>query len=206
MSNMNREEFLSELRSKLNGLPMDDIEERLAFYDEMILDSMENGMTEQAAVAELGDVEEIVAQVMSEIPLSKIVRGQADQPKKKTNTGVLILLILGFPLWFPLLIALFCVGLSLYLVLWVLALSLYVVDFSLIVGIFAAIFSIAAYAMAGNPTGMKFMMGAGIACAGIVILLFQLCNLYAKGMLKLTGGFFLWVKSLFIGKEERKHA
>ena len=203
---MNRKEFLSELRSKLNGLPMDDIEERLAFYDEMILDSMENGMTEQTAVAELGDVDRIVAQVMSEIPLSKLVRDQANKPKKKANVGAVLLIILGFPVWFPLLIALICVIFSLYVVLWVLALSLYIVDFSLAAGIFGAVVSIAAYAMAGNPAGVKFMMGAGIACLGIVILLFPICNLYAKGVLKLTGAFFLWVKSLFIGKEDRKHA
>lgn len=203
---MNREEYLAELRSKLSGLPMDDLEERLAFYDEMIIEYMENGMTEEEAVAELGSVEKNVAQVMSEIPLSRIVQGQTEKPKRSVRAGVIILTILSFPVWFPLLVALFCVIFSLYLVLWVLAISLYLVDFSLVLGVLAAVISIAAYGMAGNLAGMEFMAGAGITCAGVVILLFQICGLYAKGILKLTGGFFLWVKSLFIGKEGRKNA
>ena len=203
---MNREEFFRELRSRLAGLPVDDLEDRLAFYDEMILESMEIGMLEQEAVAQLGTMDEIVAQVMGEIPLSALVRDQVNKPKKAVSTGKIVLLVLGFPIWFPVLVALFSVVLSLYLVLWVIVLSLYLVDFSLVVCILGAVASMAAYALSGNPVGMKFMAGAGIACAGFFLLLFQLCGLFARGMLKLTKGFFLWVKSLFIGKEGKKNA
>ncbi len=33
---MNKQEFLTDLRKALSGLPQDDIEERIAFYGEMI--------------------------------------------------------------------------------------------------------------------------------------------------------------------------
>ena len=33
---MNKDQFLEELRKKLSGLPQEDIDERVAFYSEMI--------------------------------------------------------------------------------------------------------------------------------------------------------------------------
>lgn len=42
---MNKQEFLTELRAKLSGLPTYDVEERLSFYGEMIDDRTEEGVT-----------------------------------------------------------------------------------------------------------------------------------------------------------------
>ena len=39
---MNKEEFLNALRSNLKGLPSDEIEERISFYDEMIEDILKD--------------------------------------------------------------------------------------------------------------------------------------------------------------------
>ena len=44
---MNKQEFLAELRKGLSGLPQDDIEERLIFYDEMLEDRIEEGLSEE---------------------------------------------------------------------------------------------------------------------------------------------------------------
>ena len=65
---MNKDSFLNELRARLAGLPQADIEERIAFYNEMINDRMEDGLTEEEAVEEIGSVDEIVGQIMAEIP------------------------------------------------------------------------------------------------------------------------------------------
>ena len=48
---MNKQEFLSQLRKGLAGLPQNDIEERLAFYGEMIDDRIEEGLSEEEAVS-----------------------------------------------------------------------------------------------------------------------------------------------------------
>ena len=70
---MNKDQFLEELRKKLSGLPQEDIDERVAFYSEMIDDRMEEDITEEEAVASLGTVDSVVEQIMSEIPLTKLV-------------------------------------------------------------------------------------------------------------------------------------
>ena len=48
---MNKDLFMNELMARLSGLPQADIEERLAFYSEMIDDRIEDGMTEEEAAA-----------------------------------------------------------------------------------------------------------------------------------------------------------
>ena len=42
-----KQEFLLQLREKLSGLPQADIDERVAFYGEMIDDRVEEGLTEE---------------------------------------------------------------------------------------------------------------------------------------------------------------
>jgi uncharacterized membrane protein len=48
---MGKQEFLTRLGKALSGLPREDIEERLNFYSEMIEDRMEEGLSEEEAVA-----------------------------------------------------------------------------------------------------------------------------------------------------------
>ena len=71
---MSKQEFLAQLRKGLSGLPQDDIEERLAFYGEMLDDRIEEGISEEEAVSAIDSVDEIVQQVVAEIPLAKIAK------------------------------------------------------------------------------------------------------------------------------------
>ena len=74
---MNKAEFLARLRRGLAGLPREDVEERLTFYSETIDDRMEEGLTEEEAVADLGDVDEIAAQIVADTPLPRLVKERA---------------------------------------------------------------------------------------------------------------------------------
>ena len=65
---MNKREFLQKLENGLSGLPREDIEQRLSFYAEMIDDRIEDGFSEEEAVAGIGTPEEIAAQVIEETP------------------------------------------------------------------------------------------------------------------------------------------
>ncbi|MBQ2191559.1 MAG: DUF1700 domain-containing protein, partial [Clostridia bacterium] len=71
---MLKQEFLNALREGLNGLPEADIEERIAFYGEMIDDRIEEGLSEEEAVKEIGTVEEGVQQIVEETPLTRRVK------------------------------------------------------------------------------------------------------------------------------------
>ena len=137
---MNKQAFLAQLRKGL--LPEDDIDERLTFYSELIDDRMEDGIPEETAVHETGTVDELVSQIVADIPLGKLVKEKIT-PKKRPKAWEIVLLVLGSPVWLPLLIAAFAVMLSLYVVLW-----------SVIIVLWAAFVSFAACGPAGIAAGV----------------------------------------------------
>ena len=93
---MDKQGFLASLREGLRGLPPADIEERAAFYDVMIDDRMEEGLTEAQAVAELGSVESVIAQIAAETPLVKLVKEKVRRERKRSGKGLTtVLLALG---------------------------------------------------------------------------------------------------------------
>ena len=198
---MNKDSFLNELRARLAGLPQADIEERIAFYNEMINDRMEDGLTEEEAVEEIGSVDEVVGQIMTEIPFASLVRTRV-MPKRKLRTWELVLLIVGAPVWLPLAIAAAAVIFSLYIVIWSVLICLFAADLVLAAGTVCGLVSIAAYLKAHNPAGAVFAAGAAVLCAGIAILLFFGCIALTKCVIKGTGNLILQIKKSFIGKED----
>ena len=95
---MNKQEFLDGLRKGLSGLPQADIEERLTFYGEMLDDRIEEGLSEEEAVAAAGSVNEIVRQTVADIPLAKIAKERI-KPKRRLKAWETVLLALGSPIW-----------------------------------------------------------------------------------------------------------
>ena len=63
---MTRKEFLNDLYRHLYGLTQDQAEQHLTYYAEMLADRIEEGMTEDEAVASMEDVETIARRVMEE--------------------------------------------------------------------------------------------------------------------------------------------
>ena len=106
---MNKKRFLSILNKKLIMLPKQEVKERLNFYSEMIDDRIEDGLSEEEAVLEIGDIEEVANQIIVE------VTGDANYKTKSLTKWELVLLIIGAPLWVPLLISVFTIILSLFL-------------------------------------------------------------------------------------------
>lgn len=200
---MRKQEFLDELRRGLSGLPQADVEERLTFYGEMIDDRVEEGLSEEEAVNEIGKVEDVVSQIVAEIPLTKIVK-ETIKPKRAMRAWEIVLLILGFPLWFPLLIAAFAVLFSLYVVLWTLLISLWVVEVALCAVALGLLVVAIGLFILGQLIPAFGALGAALILAAASILLFFVCKAASKGVIKLTGKIALWIKSLFIRKERTK--
>lgn len=201
---MKKAEFLTELRKKLSGLSQDDIEDRLAFYDEMIDEYVENGTPEEVAIAGIGSVDSIVAQVVSEIPLTKLVKEKVT-PGKKDKTGWIVFWVLTFPIWLPLLITAFALGLTFQIILWVFVICLFAMGIAFFVSAIAGFLGVIPWILMNSISGAVFMIGAGIASAGLSLLTFVLGILLAKGVVKLMESIFLGIKSLFVGKEERQN-
>ena len=99
---MTKKEFLDALALLLRALPQKEREERLGFYAEQIDDRIEEGLSEAEAVAGLGTVEAVAAQIMDEVSLSAIAAEKAGK-KRRLNPLSLTLILLGSPVWLSLL-------------------------------------------------------------------------------------------------------
>lgn len=198
---MTKNEFLAQLRDRLGGLPQEDIEEKLGFYSEMIDDKIEDGMSEDAAVAELGSTGEIASQIIGETPLSKIVREKI-RPRGKMKTWQIVLIAVGSPVWASLLIALLAVIFSVYVSLWAIIVSLWAVFVSFIGGALMGIVSAIANFVTGDTLMGVMMIGFTLTLAGLAIILFFCCRIATRAVVFLTKKLTLFIKRCFVRKEE----
>ena len=198
---MTKKDFLNQLSQALNGLPEKEIEERLSFYSEMIDDRIEEGLSEEEAVAQMGSIEKIVFQIMREIPLSSLVKEKI-KPKRNLNFWNILLIMLGFPLWFPILLSVFAVFISVYIVIWCIIIGIWAVVVSLIASALGCAVAFVFSLIFGNPLTAVALLSVSLVLAGISIFGVLFALLCAKVLLFITKKFALWVKSLFLKKGE----
>ena len=176
---MNKQAFLAQLRKGLSGLPQKDIEEHVIFYSEMIDDRMEEGLSEEEAVSEVGPVEKIIAQLAED----------ANPPveKRRLSPGEIILLVLGAPLWLPLLIAAVAVVVSVIVSLW----SVFAAFVACVVGCTLGGILLA---VGGKVAASVALLAVGMVFAGLSIFLFCGCKAVAKATVFLTKKLARWNK------------
>lgn len=197
---MNKQEFLARLRRGLRGMPQEDIEERVIFYSEMIDDRMEEGLSEEEAVSEIGTVEEVVSQILSETPFTRLVKEKI-RPKSPVKPWVIVLLILGFPLWFPIVIAVIAIILAAYIVVWSVIISLWAIFVSVIACVLGGFLSAVYFVICGRVSTAFAMLAVSLLCAGAAIFIFFACFAVTKGIFWLTKKAAIGLKHVLVGKE-----
>ena len=197
---MNKQEFLNQLKIKLRRLPEKETEERLTFYSEMIDDRMEEGLSEEQAVAAIGNVNEIATQIIADIPFTSIVKEKM-KSNKRLKTWEIVLLAISSPIWLSLLIAAFAVVLSVYVVLWSAIVSLWAIFAALIGCAVGGILAGFIFLFSGSVAAGFATIGAAIFSGGAAILFFYGCKVTTKAIVFLTKQIALGIKKLFIGKE-----
>ena len=204
---MTKNEFLEELRQGLYGFSYTDIQKSVEFYEEMIDDRVEDGMTEEEAVADIGNVRDVVSQILIEMPLPKLVKAKVNKSKtarqtKNAKSGMgpwsIVLIILGSPIWASLLIAAIAVVFSLYVAGWSILITLYAADVSVFVCGVVGMIASAPVAFLQTGAAGAVIFGGGMACIGISILLIFAINLLVKGYCLLTRLLWRGLKKLFI--------
>lgn len=172
---MNKSEFLEHLESGLKDLPNSEIKKSLNYYSEMIDDRVEDGELEEEAVASLGDIDEIVDDILSQSPPAKQIKGKR---KIGNKIFVIILIILGSPIWLSILLALFAVVIALYATVASIIIALFSVVVAFLLG--------GAVAVIGSPIIMYSNIYTGIFIIGAGLILFGLGVFLAYGTVKLS--------------------
>ena len=196
---MNKQQFLAAFRAQCIGLPENDIEKSLDYYSEMIDDRIEDGLTEEEAVAAMGNIEDIIEQIMMDTPLTTMVKAKI-KPARSLRIWEIILLILGSPIWLALLLAMAAVVLSLYILLWSVIIVLYAVNLALALISLGSIIGFIILLCMKRPIHAVLLLGAGFICGGISVLLFIGFNQVTRYFIKLSKKILYVIKSCFMGK------
>ncbi|MCR5585515.1 MAG: DUF1700 domain-containing protein [Lachnospiraceae bacterium] len=184
---MSKEEFLSALKTELERQNLSNVDNMLQFYDELICDRIEEGMTEEEATASLGSIQEIVKEVAWDKPVTTLVKEKVQQSKAKAdNDGKgaiwIIIAVLGFPVWLPLAIVIVTCFAVICLLYWLLVLLAALVV--LLIPLMALCFLI------GGVTGFNGVsavsrifeeFGGALVLGSVSFLIFKPCLVFFKG-------------------------
>ena len=200
---MTKTEFLYNLKEGLSAYPEEEIIGYIDYYSEIIDDRIEDGVTEEDAVAHVGTPDEIINRIIAETPLPKLVKTKLKREVPLKPLAI-VLIVLGSPVWLSILISILAVFISLLAAVFSVIISLYAIAVSLAACGIAGIIATIPMFIVQTPLSAFAALGAGLFCAGAAILMFMGCNAAAKFSVKLIGRFSLWIKSLFVRKENAK--
>ncbi|HCM90280.1 MULTISPECIES: DUF1700 domain-containing protein [Vagococcus] len=160
---MTQNQFITTLRRELLKRNVLDTETHINYYQEIIADYIEDGFTEESAVAKIGAIDDIVATITKE-------KNQPIDVIHKNSKSPLIwtLLIIGSPLWLSILLSIILLIASGIIILWCLPLTLGSLSFAFlltgIVSLVGATFNSGIYYVVTQ-------LGVGIFTAGLGLLL-----------------------------------
>jgi hypothetical protein len=115
MKNMNKTQFCALLENKLKPyLSPKEMYKTLSFFEEMIDDRIDEGLSEEEAVSQLGDIDIIVDQILDEHNIGKKQTKLVWRfvPRKIPTELGFIITVLLLPVW----ITIFALGASLFIV------------------------------------------------------------------------------------------
>lgn len=164
---MTKQEFLTELERALGKLPHAEVEQALAFYDEAISDRMEDGLSEAEAVANLGSIDEIAAQITAETPPIPRAIARANTGSRTLN---IVLLAVFSPIWVPIALGIAAAALGIYVAIWAVILALWVTDATVVLMPIAGLISLVSLGTAGAAPSGLFALGATLIASGIGLL------------------------------------
>lgn len=169
---VNKMQFLRAVREKTVYLPLSEVNRLLEYFNEMIDEAMEEGLSEEEAVDRLGTWEEICAQIeefrtSEPQPIEAIKEEPAKEPqnpipekkpKKRLSLPMwaVVLLILTSPIWGAIVLSL---GIAVFAV----VASLVVIGGALVISLFAVVLSLAVVGVVGIPAGVVLLATSGIA-------------------------------------------
>lgn len=200
---MNKREFLEKLDDLLHEIKESERAKTILYYDEMISDKIDDGFSEEEAVASLDDVSEIAAALLAELPLATLIQSKVKQSHENSSNKTLwvILAICGFPIWLPLAISFLAVILSVYISVWAVVISLFAAELALIISGVSAVVLGGWNIFRGQAVSGFALMSMGIAAIGLFILSVKPLLWLSKQFIDLSAAFLKKIKRLFISKE-----
>ncbi|MBS1348539.1 MAG: DUF1700 domain-containing protein [Firmicutes bacterium] len=199
---MDKRTFLDGLRTALVSLPASEIDKTVAYYEEMIDDRIEDGMSEEEAVASMEPIGVLAQRIINDTPAVNRAVRKAKQSSVPAVIWVL-LAILGLPIWLPLMCLAFGLIISVFALLFGLIISLIAIVLGLSIGgIVGIVFALCHLGV----SGMSAVFAVGLCLIGIglgILLAFPIAYLI-KGIWSGIKALGRKIGSLFTRQEAAK--
>lgn len=174
---MNKDEFLNALLTALKGLPQEEINEAICYYEEYLSDAEEGNLEE--ALSALDKPAAIAAQIRAEFALKELRKQPANAKKGISAAWLVLLAILATPIALPLALAAICVFFALFITVAAFLFSFAITAVALVVaGI--AVGAVSATILFVNVGTGIMGLGASFICIGVGILFAILTVLFAR--------------------------
>lgn len=175
---MNKQEYLEALKAALDGADKTEAARTLKFYSELIDDALEDGVSEDEAIAGLESPYEAAKRIEGE--------GTAEKSRRIHPALFISAVVLASPIWLPISVSIIAVIFSVYVSLWAVIVSLMASSIGTAAGALAgAVSSVMMYPWNGIADSL-FMFGASLAAAGIAIYLMYLSVFATKQYIRLS--------------------
>ena len=195
---MNKQDFIDELKSKISHLPQKEIDEHISFYSEMLDDRIEEGMSIEDAIEQIGSPSQIANQISDE---KRLQNGQKTPKKRNLTWWQITLLSVGSPIWIALLASVFAVVISLYASLWSVAASFWAAFVSICASCIGGVVCGFIYLFSDASLGF-ILIGTGVFLAGLSIFAFYGCKKFTMLSVWLTVKLAKIIKNSIVRKEK----
>lgn len=188
---MTKIEFIDVLARKLSRMPKNDLKQTIDYYYEIITDKVNDGMSEEEAVASLGSIEEIVEATLSDISLSDPDSEKINDIKKtRKNTNWKSITIGATAIiWVPILIGLIGGAIGLYVSLWAIVVSFGATSLATGAGTLVTISGIIDVCTGSIGSGLTWI-AIGIGSLGLCFIFYAITIYSGKLMTLLTKKIF----------------
>lgn len=171
---MTKEVFIICLKDELKDIEVSELNKSIVFYEEAISDRMEDGMTEEEAVRDLGLITDIVNSIKEDAKtknkITQYTNKVVNKVKSTDNRNILwiVVLIIASPMIFSVIVTIGSLIFSVYATLFGLIIA------GPILGIVTIVTMISS-----NFLGMIFFIGIWIMLMGVCIMLIPLMNKFS---------------------------
>ena len=200
---MTKNDFLEALAHGLAGLPAEDAKRWTEYYTEMLEDRIEDGMSEEEAAAALGDPAQIVRQILSQTPLTRLIKNKVT-PKRRLFVWEIILIVLGSPIWISLAIAAASVIFSVFVSLWSCILAIWACGLGIAIAAPAGVLLCGVQLWLGALAQGFLLLGCGVAAIGVSIVWYELSLWLTRLLWRFNKWFLLFTKSLFVERRGKQ--
>lgn len=192
---MTKSIFIENLRVLLKSINEDERNKFISYYEEIFDDYMENGFTEEEVINKIGSPESIANSILEEQDSLNI-----KVPSFNSKILNIVLLILGFPLWGSLLLAVALIILSIYIIIFCVPFTTGVMSVSFFgAGLFGVIASL--FLMFDGLALGIVQLGVCISLIGASILLGIITLYVSKKVMSITSKLTLKIVKSFKRKE-----